>query len=106
MALGDDEFGVFYSDDFAREFVKWSATAERVAFKAIFSVADEDMMQGFSISAQYQLMYQTGVVSLVKGDVLLDGAGMGADSYTVRSEPKRVNDGKDSVVLLSRKGTT
>lgn len=102
MAIGDHDFGVFYGDDFAREFVKWSATAERVAFKAIFSVADEDMMQGFAISAQYQLMYQTGVVSLIKGDVLLDGA----DSYTVRSEPRRVNDGKDSLVFLSSKVAT
>ena len=99
MALGDDDFDVFYGDDFAREFVKWSATAERVAFKAIFSVADEDMLQGFSVSVQYQLMYQTGVVTLKKGDKLLDGA----ETWEVRSEPRRVNDGKDSLVFLSSK---
>ncbi len=102
MPLGDDDFAVFYGDDFAREFVKWSATAERVAFKAIFSVADEEAMQSFSVTAQYQLMYQTGVVVLKKDDVLMDGA----DTWHVRSEPKRVNDGKDSVVLLSRKDAT
>jgi hypothetical protein len=102
MALGDDDFDVYYGDDFAREFVKWSATAERVAFKAIFSVVDEDMLQGFAVSAQYQLMFQTGVIELKRGDVILDGA----DTYTVRSEPKRVNDGKDSFVLLSRKDAT
>lgn len=102
MALGDDDFDVFYGDDFAREFVKWSATAERVAFKAVFSVADEDMLQGYSTSIQYQLMYQTGVVSLSTGDDILDGA----DVYTVRSSPRRVNDGKDSVVMLSKKGTS
>lgn len=100
MALGDDDFGVFYGDDFARELVKWSATAERVAFKAIVSVADEEMMQGYSISAQHQAMYQTGVVTLKKGDKLLDGA----DTWEVRSEPRRVNDGKDSLVFLSKKG--
>lgn len=100
MQLGDDDFAVFYSEDFAREFVKWSATAEQEPFPAIFSVVDEDGLQNFSTSAQYQLMYQTGVVSLKSGDVILDGA----DSYTVRSEPKRVNDGKDTIVLLSKKG--
>ena len=102
MALGDDDFDVFYGDDFAREFVKWSATAERVAFKAIFSVVDEDMLQGFATSMQYQLMYQTSVVSLSTGDDILDGA----DIYTVRSMPRRVNDGKDSVVMLSKKGAS
>lgn len=102
MALGDNDFDVFYGDDFAREFVKWSATAERVAFKAIFSVVDEDMLQGLAVSAQYQLMFQTGVIELKKGDVILDGA----DTYTARAEPKRVNDGKDSVVYISRKDAT
>lgn len=99
MALGDDDFDVFYGDDFAREFVKWSATAERVAFMAIFAVADEEAMQSLSITAQYQLLYQTGTVDLKAGDVLLDGE----KTWRVRSEPKRVNDGKDSFVLLSRK---
>lgn len=100
--LGNDDFDVFYGDDFAREFVKWSPSSERLAFKAIFSVVDEDMMQGFAVSAQFQLMFQTGVIELKTGDVILDGA----DSYNVRSEPKRVNDGMDSVVYLSRKGST
>jgi hypothetical protein len=102
MALGDDDFDVFYGDDFAREFVKWSATAERVAFKAIFAVADEEAMQSLSITAQYQLMFQTDVISLKRDDVLLDGE----NTWLVRSEPKRVNDGKDSFVLLSRKDAT
>jgi hypothetical protein len=99
MALGDDDFDVFYGNDFAIEFVKWSATAERVAFKAIFSVADEDALQSFSITAQYQLMFQTGVINLKRDDVLLEGE----NTWLVRSEPRRVNDGKDSIVLLSRR---
>lgn len=97
--LGDDDFGVFYGDDFARTYTKWSPTSEEVVFKAIFSVVDEDMLQGYSVSAQFQLMFQTGVVSLKTGDVILDGS----NTYTVRSEPKRVNDGLDSMVYLSQK---
>lgn len=95
-----EDLSVFYNTaEFARPFTLWTGTQENVVFNAIFSVVDEDALQGYAVTAQYQLHYPTSAATLKKGDVLIDGA----DTYIVRSEPRRLNDGLESSVLLSRK---
>lgn len=94
----DEDLSVFYdTDDFGCECTRTRGQEAPVTFAAILSVADEEALQGYVVSAVRELRYVTAAVTLLEGDVVA----IGADTWRVLREGRRVNDGAESVALLT-----
>ncbi len=102
MNLAADLQAVFYGPEFARDFTLARTAA---VFRGIFGVADQAALDGYAITAEFELRYPSASASLVDGDTLIDSGGdvvAAGTTWRVRGEPMRVNDGMESTVLLSR----
>lgn len=98
--LGDDDLGtVFFSPEVA---ATWTRLADAdnavVQFPGILGVEDVEGLQGYTLSADYELTYITGDVDLHAGQTLQQ-AGKPA-LWRVRREPLRTGDGSTSTVLI------
>lgn len=96
------DLAVFYGPEFAREFTH---APTGVVFRAIFGAADQHALDGYAITAEFEIQYPSASVTLREGDQVLDSGGDGVPAGTVwqvRENPMRVNDGLESSVLLSR----
>lgn len=98
----DDDLSVFYdAADFGTPFTRWNGYTPSVEFVGIFAVADQEALESFAITAQYELQYPTAAVVLKPDDELRTTQPGIAGRYRVRGAPMRVNDGRESKVLLS-----
>ncbi len=94
----------FDTSEFASTFERWNGIDTSPPFAGIFSVADEEALDGYAISAQYVLHYPTSAIALKQGDELVTTDASIAGRYKVRAAPMRVNDGQESRVFLSKSG--
>ena len=103
--LGDDDLHtVFFSPDFARIWVRLAdAENAQVQFPAVHGVEDVEGLQGYALSADYELNYITSDVDLHEGQTLQQ-LGSGA-LWRVRREPQRSADGACSTVLIGASPT-
>lgn len=89
------DLAVFYGPEFAREFTH---APTGVVFRAIFGVADQHALDGYAITAEFEIQYPSASVTLRDGDHVIDSGTV----WKVRENPMRINDGQESSVLLSR----
>ena len=83
------DLAVFYGPEFAREFTH---APTGVVFRAIFGVADQHALDGYAITAEFEIQYPSA-----------GGDGVEAGTvWKVRGNPMRIIDGLESSVLLSR----
>ena len=96
------DLAVFYGPEFAREFTH---APTGVVFPAIFGVADQEGLDGYTITAEHEINYPFASVQLNDGDLIVDSGSDDVPAGTewiVRGTPMRANDGRQCTVLLSR----
>ena len=92
MALVEDDSGVFFNADFCTTWTRLAATGvAAVAFPAIYGVADESALQGYTLNADHALCYPSTSVDLQTGQTLQQAGS--ATLWRVRGEPLRSADG-------------
>ena len=93
-----EDLSVFFNTaEFAHVCTLQRSGEPDVPFNAIFGVVDQTALQGYAITAEYELSYPTNAVQLLEGDnVLIDG-----QVWRVRRDPMRVADGRISSAFLS-----
>jgi hypothetical protein len=94
--LGDAE--IFLSD-FGID-ATFTVNAQPVVVRGLLDVSDIDVLTGEQTGATHVLMVETVKVSGVRRDTPVS---IGVDQYTVRRDPRRIDDGVFSQVLLTKK---
>ena len=84
-------------DAAARSGLLTTVTVGSVTVEAAFRAPDESVLDGLSLSRDYQIEYPTARLTLSQGDALE----IAGQSYRVR-EVRQIRDGSESVATLSR----
>ncbi len=84
-------------DAAARSGLLTTVTVGSVTVQAAFRAPDESVLDGLSLSRDYQIEYPTARLALSQGDTLE----IAGQSYRVR-EVRQIRDGSESVATLSR----
>lgn len=99
----DQDLSAFYDvDDFASTFERIDGYTPPLPFLAIFAVVDQEALDTYSISGQFEIQYPTASIALADGDILRTTRADIAGQYKVRGTPMRINDGRESRVYLSK----
>lgn len=94
MAFKEELDGFINEDDFAV-----SATFNGETGEVILDMPDQLIGGGDVISTEYRITFKTGLFCGMGYDdtIVVDG-----DTYTVRTDPRKIDDGKFSEVGLSK----
>jgi hypothetical protein len=104
VAVEDDLSDFFDEDEFAIEVTRVRASTADATFLAILGVSDGDALLGRAIAPERRLHWATGPDVLEADTIVVAVTGPMAvhnGSYRVR-EPRRINDGAESVAELQK----
>ena len=109
------DLATFYGPPFGVPCARRRPGADDVAFRGIPGAVDNVGLDGYVVSTDYGLRYPSAAVDLDAADrvivncdadaagavALVFGAAQGGTPYRVRAEPRIINDGAESTVVLS-----
>lgn len=94
--LGDADI---FLGDFAVD-ATFTINDQPLVVRGLLDVADIDVLTGEQTGATHVLLVETAKVATVRRDTPVS---IGASHYTVRRDPRRIDDGAFSQVLLTKK---
>lgn len=90
------DLSVFYdATGFGTACTLW--TEPPVAFDAILSEADEEMLQGYVVGTVREIRWPTAAATLLEGQMINTGP---TTTWRVLRDGRKVNDGAESITYL------